>query len=141
MKQINLKEYYPFYTTDTIVEVPDEVADILHAYKLQEVAYQLRTYRNKAYYSLDLGDGIENSVLMEQPSILEILEQQRMTELIYKGLAALPEKQRQRIYAHFFLGMSYSAIARTECCDESSVRRSVYRGLKQLQKYFLKNSF
>lgn len=141
MKQINLKEYYPFYTTDTIIEVPDEVADILHAYKLQEAAYQLRTYRNKAYYSLDLGDGIENSVLMEQPSILEILEQQRMTELIYKGLAALPEKQRQRIYAHFFLGMSYSAIARAECCDESSVRRSVYRGLKQLQKYFLKNSF
>lgn len=47
----------------------------------------------------------------------------------------------QRIYAHFFLGMSYSAIARTEGCDESSVRRSVYRGLKQLQKYFLKNSF
>lgn len=93
MKQINLKEYYPFYTTDTIVEVPDEVADILHAYKLQEAAYQLRTYRNKAYYSLDLGDGIENSVLMEQPSVLEILEQQRMTELIYKGLATLPEKQ------------------------------------------------
>ena len=78
---------------------------------------------------------------MEQPSILEILEQQRMTELIYKGLTALPEKQRQRIYAHFFLGVSYSAIARAECCDESSVRRSVYRGLKQLQKYFLKNSF
>ncbi len=33
-----------------------------------------------------------------------------MTELIYKGLATLPEKQRQRIYAHFFLGMSYSAM-------------------------------
>ena len=32
MKEINLRDYYPFYTTDTIVEVPDEVADLLHEY-------------------------------------------------------------------------------------------------------------
>ena len=59
MKQINLKEYYPFYTTDTIVEVPDEVADILRAYKLRDEAYRIYTYRHKAYFSLDFGDGIE----------------------------------------------------------------------------------
>lgn len=53
MKKINLRDYYPFYTTDTIVEVPDEVADLLHEYKLNEAAYILRTYRHKAYFSLD----------------------------------------------------------------------------------------
>ena len=26
MKEINLRDYYPFYTQDAIVEVPDEVA-------------------------------------------------------------------------------------------------------------------
>ncbi len=26
MKEINLRDYYPFYTHDVIVEVPDEVA-------------------------------------------------------------------------------------------------------------------
>lgn len=50
MKKINLRDYYPFYTTDTIVEVPDEVADLLHEYKLNEAAYILRTYRHKAYF-------------------------------------------------------------------------------------------
>ena len=25
MKEINLRDYYPFYTQDVIVEVPDEV--------------------------------------------------------------------------------------------------------------------
>lgn len=30
MKEINLREYYPFYTQDVIVEVPDEVAALLH---------------------------------------------------------------------------------------------------------------
>lgn len=39
MKEINLRDYYPFYTTDTIVEVPDEVADLLYQYKLNEAAY------------------------------------------------------------------------------------------------------
>ena len=28
MKKINLRDYYPYYTQDMIVEVPDEVADI-----------------------------------------------------------------------------------------------------------------
>ena len=27
MKEINLRDYYLFYTSDVIVEVPDEVAD------------------------------------------------------------------------------------------------------------------
>lgn len=50
MKKINLRDYYPYYTQDMIVEVPDEVADILREYKLAEAAYFLRTYRHKAYF-------------------------------------------------------------------------------------------
>lgn len=36
MKKINLKDYYPYYIQDTVVEVPDEVADLLREYKLAE---------------------------------------------------------------------------------------------------------
>lgn len=139
MKEINLREYYPFYTNDMIVEVPDEVADLLYSYKLNEAAYYLRTYRHKAFYSLDLGDGIEYAALLTQPSPFEVLEQQRMKELVYKGLATLPEKQRQRIYAHFFLGMSQRAIARAEGCNKSSVADSINSGLIRLKKFFQEN--
>ena len=114
MKEINLRDYYPFYTTNTIVEVPDEVADLLHEYKLNEAAYILRTYRHKAYFSLDFDANVERDVLIVQPSPLEILEQRRMTENLYKGLATLSEKQRQRIYARYFLGMNNAAIARAK---------------------------
>ena len=140
MKQINLKEYYPFYTTDTIVEVPDEVADILRAYKLRDEAYRIYTYRHKAYFSLDFGDGIEYEALVDQKSPADIYEQHRVTEMIYKGVATLSEKQRQRIYAHYFLGMSQTEIARVENCSKISVHQSINRGLKQLQEYFLKNN-
>lgn len=139
MKEINLRDYYPFYTTDTIVEVPDEVADLLHEYKLNEAAYILRTYRHKAYFSLDFDANVERDVLIVQPSPLEILEQRRMTETLYKGLATLSEKQRQRIYARYFLGMNNATIARAEGCEITSVRDSIKRGLRQLKKYFDKN--
>jgi RNA polymerase sigma-70 factor (ECF subfamily) len=34
MTQINLREYYPdFYTTDCIIEVPDEVAMLMDSYE------------------------------------------------------------------------------------------------------------
>lgn len=121
------------------VEVPDEVADLLREYTLLEEAYRIRTYRYKAFYSLDYDGNIERDVALSQPSLLEIMEQRRMTDLLYQGLDTLTEKQRQRIYAHFFLGMSNADIARLEGCDITSVRDGIKRGLRQLEKYFEKN--
>ena len=43
MKEINLREYYPVYTQNVIVEVPDEVADLLRELKLADAASGLRT--------------------------------------------------------------------------------------------------
>ena len=60
MKTINLRDYYPIYTSDRFIDVPLEVAEMLDSFKLLEAAYKLRTYRNKAYFSLDRNDGIEH---------------------------------------------------------------------------------
>lgn len=139
MKEINLRDYYPFYTNDMIVSVPDEVVDVLEEYRRRDEAYRIRTYRHQAFYSLDLNDGIEREIVLIQPSPIEILEQMHLKEVIYKGLSTLPDKQARRIYAHFFMGMSQTAIARAEGCDKSSVRDSIHRGLKQLKKFFEKN--
>ena len=138
MKEINLRDYYPFYTSDVIVEVPDEVALLLREYTLLEEAYRIRTYRYQAFYSLVGHEGIERDALMDQPTPEEILEQQQTSELIFKGLSALSEKQRHRIYEHFFLGMSKADIARKEGCSENSVKDSIRRGLRSLEKYFEK---
>ena len=55
---------------------------------------------------------------------------------IYKGLSKLPVKQRQRIYAHFFLGMSKADIAKAEGTHKSRITRSIEAGLRSLEKYF-----
>ncbi|MBQ6531345.1 MAG: hypothetical protein IJI39_10575 [Clostridia bacterium] len=61
MKKINLRELYPlYYKKDYYIEVSDEVAAQLEQAKREEHAYKERTRAHKAYYSLDMGDGIEN---------------------------------------------------------------------------------
>ena len=98
MVKINLKKYYPdFYTTDCIIEVPNEVAALMDSSERAEVAYCLRRYRHKAYYFLDRGDGIENDMLFISISPCEIYERKVTVEKIYAAIAALPNKQAKRI--------------------------------------------
>ena len=106
MKEINLREFYPFYTQDAIVEVPDEVAALLHELKLAEAASFLRTYRHKAYFSLDYDTNVERDALVVVLTPADILEQKEENDRLYQAIASLPEKQRNRITSHFLLGMS-----------------------------------
>ena len=63
MKEINLREYYPFYNMDVYLEVSDEIAGQLDRFKLDEEAHRVRILRAKAYFSLNRGDGIEKDAL------------------------------------------------------------------------------
>ena len=139
MVKINLRKYYPdFYTTDCIIEVPDEVATLMDSYEHAEAAYYLRRYRHKAYYSLDRGDGIEHDILFVSLSPCEIYERKVTVEQLHAAIASLPDKQAKRIYGHYFLGMSKSAIAKSEGVNESAIRDGIDRGLRNIEK-FLKN--
>ncbi len=139
MTKINLREYYPdFYTTDCMIEVPDEVAALMAAYERVEAAYYLRRYRHKAYYSLDRGDGIENDILFVSLSPCEIYERKVTIEQLHAAIAALPDKQAKRIYAHYFLGMSKAEIARAEGVAVNAVKDAISRGLKNIEKILKK---
>lgn len=60
--------------------------------------------------------------------------------VLIDGIAVYGRRRiAERIYAHFFLGMSNADIARLEGCDITSVRDGIKRGLRQLEKYFEKN--
>lgn len=112
MKKINLRDYYPFYTSDTFIELPDELVAIFDAYNKAESAYQRQKYRYKAHYSLDCNDGIEHDILFVSLSPDELYERKLTSEQLHAAIAALPDKQAKRIYAHYFLGMSKAAIPR-----------------------------
>lgn len=110
MKKINLRDYYPFYQADFFIEVADEIALSLKRFDLDESAYQLRTYRHKAYYSLDRNDGIEHEIVCLSLSLQEIYERKVKNQELYASMNSLPDKQAKQIYAHYFLVMGKAAI-------------------------------
>ena len=50
MKEINLRDFYPWYMEDVMVEVTEEVAEELLAGQRYIKASRRRIYRNKAHY-------------------------------------------------------------------------------------------
>ena len=138
MKRINLKAYYDHIIEDTYIDIPDEVFNLFEEYRKAEQAYQSRIHYHKAYYSLDRGDGIEHSVLFVSLSPDEIYERRLTSEQLHAAIATLPDKQAKRIYAHYFLGMSKTAIAKAEGVSEAAVRVGIEKALTNLEKLFKK---
>ena len=97
MQTINLKQYYPFCTEDTFVEVSDEIVEAFLLDKRAEAARERKMYRYKAFYSLDCNDGIENAAIgWAQPSpedcLMEKEAQAEYAELLrrlYEAISSL----------------------------------------------------
>ena len=148
MKKINLRNLFPECGLDCYIEVPEAdmdayiaalTKDIVNIYiKAQRAknAHQRRLFWNQAHYSLDAGDGIEDEADCTSPPLHEILERKLKREQIYDVLNRLPDKQRVRAYAHFFLGMSKAEIARAEGVNKSQITRSINRALSRMKKSF-----
>ena len=129
MTTINLRELYPWYTEDTFIEVSDEVAAFLE---------EDRRLHNKAFYSLDAGDGIEAEALNlpEQPD--EALERMELERLLKEAMAQLTPAQRRRVLAYIVGGLSQLQIAARENTTQPAVHHSVRKGLSHLKR-ILKN--
>ena len=89
MTTINLKDFYYWYLTDELVEVPDEVAEELMASKRREAAHAERVRYNKAYYSLDCDDGIEYSACLHEPSPQELMDRKELFFRLWNALNSL----------------------------------------------------
>ena len=134
MIEINLREFYPeCYKSDYFVEVPDEVAELLILLRRHEQSQRRRIYKHKAHYSLDIYEIVEREVVLQTPSAEEVFAHLTEQKLLYDALSILTDKQRFRLYARFFLNMSYSKIAEQEGVDVSTVRKSVQQALRKLQ--------
>ena len=138
MTTINLRDYYPIYKEDTFIDVSDEIATFLAEENRLQTNYEQYIRDNKAFYSLDCGDGIEASALNrpEQPD--EAYERAELARLLDEALASLTDDQRRRVYEHIIMERSNLSIATDEGVDASTVRQTISRGLKNLKKFLKK---
>jgi len=138
MATINLRDFYPWYTWDEFVEVPDVIAVELFADRKYQQAHERKMRFNKVL-SLDAEDGTEelaSALSTNSPEALfEIME---LRCRLCHALNSLPEEQGQRIEAHFILGKSKAVIAHDAGVDEKNVRQSIKRGLRNMKNYLEK---
>ena len=131
MQKLNLRELYPdIYKKDTYLEVTDEVQAVFLADKRAEARYLRQMYNYKAHYFLDCDNGIEKAIVQHPPTPEEILEDKQLRDQLYAAVVELPDKQAKRIYAYYFLGLTESAIAKSEGVSVASVSESIQRGLR-----------
>lgn len=141
MKTIDLRDYYPeLYEYSYKVNVPDAVYMTLQESVRKENAYLRQILRYNAYYSLDRDDGIEKAMLNKPVSLQDAYEQEMMREQLYCAIRTLPEKQAMRIYAHFYMGMSVTEIARAERVSKSRISESISKGLRKLKRVLKENA-
>ncbi len=132
MKMVNLRDYYPHYTQDCFVEIPDELADAILSFERADAARERQVRRYKAYYSLDYGNGIEKAIVFKGITPEDHYEQKVTKQQLHAAIAALPDKQAKRVYAHFILGMRVTEIARAEGVAKSSITRSIQHAMRDL---------
>jgi RNA polymerase sigma-70 factor (ECF subfamily) len=135
MATINMKDFYPWYTKDEFVEVPDIIAAELFANRRYEKTQQRYARLNKQL-SLDAEDGVESAASIQSSNspeaVFDMLERHCA---LCKALNSLPETQGRRIEAHYILGKSKSDIARNDGVSEKNVRQSIERGLQRMKMY------
>ena len=134
MTTINLRELYPWYTEDAFIEVSDEVAAFLEEDRRLQINYAQYIRDNRAFYSLDAGDGIEAEALNlpEQPDAA--LERMELERLLKEGLAQLTETQRRRLLSSVLNKMTAVEIAAAESVSKASVGESINRAIVRLEK-------
>lgn len=135
MTRINLKDYYPHYTEDCYIDVPDELAELFRYFDAKEATYERKLRYHHSYFSLDRGDGIEKDILYVSLSPAEIYERKVTREQLYAAMETLTDRQAKHIYAHFFLGLKKSQIAATEGVGRDVVGESIEQGLIRIEKY------
>ena len=148
MAIINLRKYYyPIYTKDTFIEVPDEVAEALE----EERRIENRQESKKTYYhvySMDGSPGIENHAMFLVLSPEELMiqaENEAAAELMLIRLAEaitqLSPTQARRLHARYALKKKYREIAADEGVRGSCATESVASAVWKLRRYFIKNGW
>ena len=148
MAVINLRKYYyPIYTKDTFLEVPDEVAEtIIEAHRIEHRQNNRRTYYG--VLSLDQSFGLETHAMDLSPSPEDILvqrqedaEYEQVLEHLADAMLLLSPIQQRRLRARCEQKKKFREIAADEGVSGSCATESVTSAVRKLQKFFIKNGW
>lgn len=137
MVVINLRIYYPvLYRHDVFCEVPEQIKLLLdELIRLEHAQDERRRYHGECLAFIEDVTDLELGL----PSLEDAYEKSCKRQELYRAMLWLPAKQIRRIYAHFFLGLSETEIARVERVSVAAVSSSITQGILHLRRYLSKD--
>ena len=121
------------------VEVSKKVFEAFDKFELEDISQLHKVDKHIDGRNIDNSDKTDIILFhLGVPSIKTVdeeVEEKLQNEELYKAINLLSETQKRRIKMYYFEDKSFSEIARIEKCDESSVRESIYTGIKKIKKY------
>ena len=116
------------------VELAEDEYQALAELKRKEDALIRQIYRYHAYHSLDDPHlTLEQSILCPPQNPLDAVEQRHHLRHINDAILSLPQKQAQRCYDYYYLGMQMQDIAEKEGITVASVSGCIKTALTTLQ--------
>lgn len=115
------------------VEISEEVYHAFDKFELEDIS-QIHKYRKHIEHSEVYEDSLNNRQVDKPLSLEEEVEQKLLLEDIKKAFNVLTETQKRRFKMYYYDDLNFKQIAKKECCDESSVRESIYKGIEKIQK-------
>jgi len=148
MAIINLKRYYyPTYTRNIFMEVPDEVAALLEEERHIARREDSKKYYDKVY-SLDASSGLENHTMFFASFAEDLLisaedeaDENLLLNHLEETLTHLSPIQARRLHARFALKKKLREIAESEGVSESCAGETIRSAVRKLKKHFEKNGW
>lgn len=134
MKQINLKDIYPYYTEDQYVMVSDEVADLISEAETAEKSHERKERRYRATVAYDHLRFCAHNAELIMPSAADEYERETLGRQMYNALSSIPPVQANRIVAHYIDGKSFHEIAEEEGVKKMTIFVSIRLGMRNLKK-------
>ena len=134
MKILKMKEEYDWYSENEYMEISDELAEFFETERKKEEAYDRKRRRYKATNSLDADNGIEKAVLYPPKTPEQLYVEKEADKERYAAMLQLPEIQRRRYYAYYYLKINMPRIARIEGVSKSTVSQTIDKAEKNIKK-------
>lgn len=134
MKKIMLNEEYYWCSKDEYIEVSEEIALFFEKCKKKEHSEKEKIRRHKAYYSLDVDNGIEKQVLHPPRTPEEIYIANEEEQERYMAIMQLPEVQMRRYYAYHYQELKMTEIAKIEGVSVKAISKTIDKAEKNIEK-------
>lgn len=115
------------------VIVNKEVYDAFDKFELEDIS-QIHKIRKHIEHNEVYEETLFHRANISTTSVEKEIEQKMLYEELKLALNILTKTQKRRILLHFFEDKTFTEIALLEHCDESSVRESIYAGIKKIKK-------